>query len=101
MEEWMSLQESSVDLLVQLPWSTRTTKSRAPRIMSMWHWKISKEQTPQPVWATCVSVLSPLQCFSLCQLLFVQASGTAKKEHGSNTRYRHKEKDNCLIEMNV
>lgn len=43
------------------PCSSRTTYD-LPRTMSRWLLKISKEGTPQPLWATCASVQSPARC---------------------------------------
>jgi len=43
------------------PLLSRDTQSRVPRPMSMWLWEISKEETPQPLWAACASALSPAQ----------------------------------------
>ena len=44
--------------LVQLLLNT-DTQSRVPRAMSRWFLKISKEETPQTLWATYVSASSP------------------------------------------
>lgn len=35
------------------------TTSRVAKIMSKWPLKISKEESPQPVWSVCASALAP------------------------------------------
>jgi len=57
--EWLRLEETSGGHLVQS--LLRLPQRRVLKATSRCRWKVSKEQTPQSLWAACASVPSPAQ----------------------------------------